>query len=353
MPVKAQSRRYDISMLRVISMFLIILCHIIRNYTFIPFSNRLSEVFNAGVYTFLGISGYLFGMKRIKRFIPWVIARIKKIWLPVFIIVIIDITCLSIFSNEKISIRQCITYVLNLQGLMFLDWRRFTGLLGGEITNLGPLWFMTVIMLCYLCVPVLQWVRESANRDNHIIYIIVLFCLYTAFGMIELCIGFHGFYFAAFIAGYFLSSYHENGKRLGNVIVILICCAVLLMQVVRLFMQKAIDDSVVYLTYIGFSHSFLGLSLLLVVTEVYQANKRFFLFGNNIVIQILDKYSVYIYLVHQLFCSRPWNVYDRFTLGVGTILFFVFTAASAFVLRMITDNVLRILTVFVTKFAKV
>lgn len=37
-------RDYTVSFLRVFSMFLIILCHSIRNYTFIPGSNKLSPI---------------------------------------------------------------------------------------------------------------------------------------------------------------------------------------------------------------------------------------------------------------------------------------------------------------------
>lgn len=262
MTTKIQTRRYDISVLRVISMLLIILCHIIKNYTFVPFSEKLSEVFNAGVYTFLGISGYLFGMKHIERFKEWILARVKRIWLPVFLLVTVDIVFLKIISNVDISVRQAITYTLNLQGLMFLNWRWFSGLLGGEITNLGPLWFMTVIMLCYLFVPLLQFIKERTKWC----WVVVLIFSFVGFGLIDITTGFHGFYFAAFASGYFLSAYHSENKSLGFRKVIVISAAVLLMQIGRVLLQKTMDDSTVYHIYIGYSHSALGLVLLLIMS---------------------------------------------------------------------------------------
>ena len=60
----AQLRNSSVVVLRVLGMMLIILCHIIAYYTFVPGSDLLSQVFNVGVQVFLLISGYLYGEKQ-------------------------------------------------------------------------------------------------------------------------------------------------------------------------------------------------------------------------------------------------------------------------------------------------
>ncbi len=67
-------RNYAISLLRVIGMFSIILCHF---FGWIGISS-LSQFFNFGVYLFLFISGFLYGRKQIKDYKKWMWARVKK-----------------------------------------------------------------------------------------------------------------------------------------------------------------------------------------------------------------------------------------------------------------------------------
>ena len=80
------NHKNDISLLRVVSMFLIILCHIIKYYDFIPGSKILGQVFNVGVEIFFLISGYLYAGKMISFYLDWYKERIRKIYFPVLII---------------------------------------------------------------------------------------------------------------------------------------------------------------------------------------------------------------------------------------------------------------------------
>ena len=57
-------RDNGIVLVRVLATILLLLCHTVRYYTFIPFSQDLSEVFNVCVNLFFLISGYLFNHKR-------------------------------------------------------------------------------------------------------------------------------------------------------------------------------------------------------------------------------------------------------------------------------------------------
>lgn len=65
---KMTKRDYTISFLRVLSMFMIIICHTVKNYSFIPTSEKLGPIFGLGVEMFLLISGFLYGTKEIANY---------------------------------------------------------------------------------------------------------------------------------------------------------------------------------------------------------------------------------------------------------------------------------------------
>lgn len=66
--ITIKEKDYSISFVRVVSMFLIILTHILNQISEVAF---LAQVTNAAVYTFLFISGYLFGTKPINNNKVW------------------------------------------------------------------------------------------------------------------------------------------------------------------------------------------------------------------------------------------------------------------------------------------
>lgn len=145
----------EISILRTLSMFSIVLCHIIGYYSFIPSHNYLSQVFNVGVEIFFLMSGYLYGTKIIPRFFTWYKERIRKIYIPALIVIVIDIIVLTVVYSSKYSFCTIIVYLTNLHGVLHIYPTFFSSYIT-KIDNLGPLWFTTIIMICYLMVPLLQ-----------------------------------------------------------------------------------------------------------------------------------------------------------------------------------------------------
>ena len=96
-----------------------------------------------------------------------ILKRIQKIHVPIIILTIIDIIILTAYLNQALKISTVIIYLMNLQGIQFISYW-ISKPFFKEITNLGPLWFATVIMLCYLQIPFLQKIREKyiANKSS-------------------------------------------------------------------------------------------------------------------------------------------------------------------------------------------
>lgn len=76
---KKKNRDDSISFIRVISMLMIILTHLVAEVDSIHFLGQISSV---AVYTFIFISGYLFGKKDIYNPFKWLLKRLSRIMIP-------------------------------------------------------------------------------------------------------------------------------------------------------------------------------------------------------------------------------------------------------------------------------
>lgn len=141
-----------ISILRVIAMLMIVICHVIGYYTFIPGHNHLGQFFNVGVEIFIFISGYLYSNKDIHFTWNFYWKRYKKLCIPSIVWGFL-ILCMTKFEAWK----EFPVIILNLTGLNFLkdNW----GLLH-EFPGMGHTWFLTVIFMCYLMLPMLHRMKS-------------------------------------------------------------------------------------------------------------------------------------------------------------------------------------------------
>lgn len=107
-------RNYCISILRVLGMLFIILCHI-ASWLDIAF---LEQFFNYGVYIFLFISGFLYANKEINSPSKWFLTRVKKLLIPFYLFVIpVSIVYFKINGFDGL---EAIKYLFCLQGINFI-----------------------------------------------------------------------------------------------------------------------------------------------------------------------------------------------------------------------------------------
>lgn len=115
----ATGRNPAISLCRVCSMVMIVLCHIIHLYTFIPGHAFLGDILNVGVYSFFVISGYLYGTKSITDFSGWICRRYIAVAVPPTILTLV-VLLLQFLGGTELDAISVIIQLLNLQGLGFL-----------------------------------------------------------------------------------------------------------------------------------------------------------------------------------------------------------------------------------------
>ena len=340
----AEKRNPAIVCCRTASMFLIILCHTIANFTFIPGSGFLDQIFNVGVFSFLAISGYLYGGKTIHRFSDWFRNRYFSVMLPATALTIFVLIA-ELCMGNRYSVFSILIHLLNLQGLGFLYPRIYSFF--SEIPVLGPLWFISVIMLCYCLVPALQKIRGRCLAwRNMSLYITGVVIVGFAFTMLT---GFNIIYFLTFSVGYYLSA-KDRLKPIRISGFLLLSVLMFAAQIFRLVLRNKYDGLPLYQNYSLLSHMSLGIWILCFFFLVNQLFPNFTdrIAGSKIMIALND-ISFYVYLTHYFFCSGLLNAY-RLTdnLLVNTAVFSLATLASAVVLKKVAKFLQHTLSSFFT-----
>ena len=336
---ETQQRSYAISCLRVFSMILIVLCHIIKYYSFIPGSSHMPQIFNVGVQIFFLISGYLQGGKEVVNYGGWMYKKAKRIWIPVIFVVAADVIALTLMHAPPKPLTT-VMYLLNFHGLLFLNWSLF-GKIITEITNLGPLWFTTIIMLCFCIVPVLQKIKKRhQGKPKSIVKCAALFSVLFAVVLILHSTGVLNLsYIFIFSVGYCFGAFKFNKEHTCVKHELLLGAVMITLQLIRIFLNFKYPSFQYYLTFTVVSHTALGIWLFYTGFFIEKTAPTLVRrIAENRVLKYFDVSSYFIYLVHGIFCmGTAFNVFTIFdNLLLSSLLFIGLTLAASFVLRLIS-----------------
>jgi peptidoglycan/LPS O-acetylase OafA/YrhL len=200
--IEKGKRDLTVSASRTIGMIFIVLCHFF-GYGPITSLSFLSEVFNVGTSLFIFISGFLYGSKEITEYPRWYFGRFKRICLPMYIYMFFVFIYRLFFVTHKAEPLKYLIYILNIQGLPFVAKKIDYSVFSVEGTD--QLWFLTVIMLCYLLVPLLSKIKpwlEKSSVGIKLLCIVLVVGVQTAVSFLGLNLN----YFTLFAVGYFLSA---------------------------------------------------------------------------------------------------------------------------------------------------
>lgn len=314
-------RNVAIMCIRIVAMLFIFTDHAVA-YMDIPLKSVVIQITNSGNLIFLFISGFLYGGKSIGDFGEWIKKRIKRLWVPYFVFILFYFALAGVRGAGSEVIKPFIIYTFVLQGLL--------GPEGGPQT----LWFMTLLILCYCSIPVLQLVRDKISAVSDFrpsasvaIVLTVLFQVLLAYHC-SLTLDFGhplSWYVAAvfvFCCGYFsnrsIVSIGIARRKLAAWTVVM-CVA----MAIRVIAQGMIDGTVLYDRIISiWTNVILDIWIVYFIYHfVSKAQARF----DCKVIRQGDRVSYAFYLVHALvleLCYAPSR---------GGLLF----AAVAFVLSIL------------------
>ena len=310
------------------AMLFIIACHFCAHLG----NNILSEVFQVGVFIFFFISGFLYGDKKIDDYKKWFLNRVKRIFIPLYLYILLNICLNRGILNYKTFIFQ----LFNLQGL-FMIFQKMS------LVN-GP-WFFTVIMICYILLIFIKKGEDKLDKYSTSIILISLIILFIFFKFININIS----GLVLFLLGY-LSKKRKliNVDKINTLVIysiVFIAC-----YFVRLFLHSKINDTFAYDQIIV---PLLNMSITFTSMAIWNYMVNNILWLRSIIkfkgFILVDKVSIYVYLIHGNFIN------DRFILenNLGTVLIsFVLIVVLSIAASFILFNIGKLIEVMFAKLNK-
>ena len=327
-----ESRNIHCSLLRVCATVFILICHIVKNYSFIPGSSFVGLILgSAGVHIFLVLSGYLYAGKNIVFNKIWYMKHYEKLQIPILIWVILWMILLTL-SNVSFSFYNAVSYIFMIQGVETIGNGAFTG---AHLPGIEHLWYVTVAFSTYFLLPVFQKTRNK-NRENQTLLVVFLLSLVGSFFKLRLV------YFLSFYLGYYMGILENNKSRNYTngvgIAVVVVCIASGLM----LLAKKFLDGTTLYdYTFWNF-YSCIVAYCFFYVCKVFSMGLFAEKLVTNNIFQLIEKNSFYIYIAHHGFAKGPLSVYRLDNLVLSSVLFAVCTLFGTLFIKFVHGKYLEI-----------
>lgn len=322
-------RDYSISVIRMFAMVLIVTCHVLQ-----WFQNPLAFWFNLGVPIFLVISGFLYGAKNVDDPIVWTLNNGIKIIVPCWLLLCIVLPVYAWIGSEEITGKNIISFVFFYR----------------TVTGCGHLWFISCILWCYLMTPALDKMKSSFVGRSELrfwCYMMLIFAFVSVIGVIYRS-HIHPAWVLCYVLGYYMAYYRKSyGEYKYNYCVkflILIGCACLLLRIgiecCGIDQQQGFSLRI-YRFLSPFINAMIGIGIFFLLKSVLYARSMS-------ILKLSDSYSYHIYLTHHIFALGPLSVFSmKLGLPWGAMwygcIFVTATISSAFILRKVSDAVIRVL----------
>lgn len=261
----------------------IVACHICQLYGL-----GIAWVLNIGVQVFLVISGWLYGMRPdVVDAGCWYIKRLLRICLPYWLVLIPLLVVDVFFATQVVTVK---TVILSIAGVR-----------SGSVPNAAHLWYISVMLLCYLVTPILSvlWRRLG-------LWPLVLFAF--AFLFFGNCVVAQGIwcvdYVIAFILGRLVRDGFQEKKALSVTSIVFFlggCIAFALAECL-------LGISAYKVLHLLGGPLIFSVFRLLIGCEAFTPSGRF-----KLLLTWDDSYSYEIYLVHQILILGDFSLAIHFS----------------------------------------
>ena len=320
-------REYSVSLIRTLALFMIIACHILQGL-----NNRLAFYVNVGVQIFFFISGYLYGMKKIEEPVKFYKKQFIKILQPFWVLFIIILLIDVIFGFPLIPSKLFLGNILGL------------GAFTGTHSVLSHTWFVTYILLCYLITPVLSRFIDVTDKKEFDIFkmIVSLFIIAFIFNFFGI-VNFNMFWIVNYILGYIFSKYYIKNKIDYKKLLDLLIMILIIFLPIRIYIEFNLLNSsnFLILKFCDGYHVLLGSSIFVILYRIfsnYDLKEK-----TKKILDFFDKYSYFIYLVHQIFILNKYScLFITDYLIVNVIIIILSSILSAICLFKLNKLIIKI-----------
>ena len=328
-----------ISFVRMISMFLIVGCHVCQYH-----DNEWAWWLNCGVQIFLFISGLLYGQRKIENSLEFFKKGFGKILIDYYIYLAISIGIYAVLRPDLLSKSSVIQLIFCYD----------------TIKGLGHLWFIATILLCYLFTPLFLQILQKYLREikaSKVIGILVIL------GVLHVLLEFYLPHFkAAWVICYLLGALAGHIKQMlpQKWLAGLAVCVIppgIIMNAIQIyqdyFLHYPISNpwlQVLYLRFTQYAHVMLGISLFIILYAFW----RILPFRDNTAIKrilgISDNYSYDVYLAHHMWVNSPVALFALpFPMWLRIMAIIVAIGLEAFVIRYMSKTLQSITGRFLAK----
>lgn len=333
------NRLTSISYLRSFSAILIFACHV----AFIAGAFESAMWFNVGVPLFFIISAYLLALKsHISTNLTHFYKRRLISIFPSYLIYIASVVIVLFVIGKAPDIKSIICYGLGLSGLTDTN-----------ILGLGHLWFITVLLICYLITPFLDWIIDKRFFIPAISAFLIL--QFLTFFIIHYPA--YGIHVASYVLVYCF--YHKKpNKNITKTQVKIWFTSAAILSLMRLLFDRHFMEGD-YEAYYYYDALFqpiarFALAMCIFTFFIYQSKRIEQWSLNHLkghkVINAFSESSYEVYLTHQFILLAFWEFFPFLHNGIGlviwVILSFVATIANTLILirlKSLATNKLNII----------
>ncbi len=309
-------RDNSISLIRLVAMCFIIACHIFQY-----FDNVLAWWFNVGVQIFLFMSGYLYGTKKINKPLSFYRKNFQKI-LVSYCVVVIPVLLVEFFALKLFEIKEL-----------------FLALVLVRVPGGAHLWFVPVILLCYLITPFLYFFFRDENEEKRsfwikcaIIFMLIVALSFVANGIAWLFCYFMGFAVRKLVKYYNLTAY-------------ITAAVAFVLNFIQILLEYILKSDFKGLTLItNYAHIALGALLFFVMKSLFSG------IGESKILKLSDAFSYEVYLVHHFFILGPLSLMAVTDfVPLNTLIVFAAIAVGAFCAKYAANFLNRIINKTINK----
>lgn len=321
-----------ISILRVVAMLAIILLHLFSYFGIYEYG-----ILNIFIYVFFIISGYLYSNKKIDNKKDFIISRIKKILIPLWIWSFIISIITAVSGKIKLAISSFFISLFNLHGLDYLFFGHHI-LDNFQVEGLIHCWFITVIMACYLSLIFIKGSKIEEYIEKNRILSMTIFIIFQVLLALLLNVQIAGI--LAFYFGYYCLS--DRNINIKNCLLYFIVS--LLLGFARIYLHAYIDGTIFYdqviQPYFNISSA---MFIVVIALLLYQNNPMIKDTINDVsknnIFRWFEKNSYYLFIVHYAFLYQPFNflLFGNFKIIIFSLSLFL----SAQILNVLTNLIAK------------
>ena len=315
MKALSTSQSNAISIIRVMAMILIVSCHITQGY-----DQQIAFILNVGVQIFFLLSGFLYGKIEITSIASFVKKRFVKVYIPFIFVVLCSAAIYTIFHITDISAKSVLLYLLDIQG--FIGW---------GVEGLNHLWFLSVLMICYIITPIAQKILKHNKLWFVILWIIVGV---VEFGFIQKMQS-----IAAWIMLYLLGMFWGKNENKWINTTLLIISTILSLVMFSCFKIEYLFDPYMVRYSIGL-HCILALWIMTVLYCIFSKLEM----RIPKWLQCCNDISYEVYLVHHILILGPLSLlFLTPSKTINILLILIFTFVLSYALSQLMNLFKRIL----------